>query len=127
MSHLVSFLNVAIVMAHSAYGGVDMFMTFSCQEYKSRRGWHAVSHMLALKVLSQSDLIITLTYSVFVPSLRLGAFCSRRIKCLYPQHDSFRCISICYNNTAICLNMRLAEHTTSSLYICSLLTVKDEI
>jgi hypothetical protein len=80
--HLVSSLNVAVVMAHSAYGGVDMLMMFSCQEYKSVRGWRAISHMLALIILSLSDVIITLTSSVFMSSVRLGVFCNTGIKCM---------------------------------------------
>jgi len=67
-------------MAYSVYGGVDMLLMFYCQEYKSRRGWPAVFHASALLIVSQCDVIITLTPFILMPSLRFGLFCNKSIK-----------------------------------------------
>jgi hypothetical protein len=51
-----------------------MLLMLSCHEYESRRGWPAIFHTLALLIVSQCDVIITLTPFILM-SVRIGLFC----------------------------------------------------
>jgi hypothetical protein len=113
MSYLVSFLNVAIVMAHSALRGRSRVHDVLLSGVEIRRGWLAISHMLALNVLSQSDLVITLTYSIFMSSLPLGVFCTRRIKCLPLQHYSSRRIILQYVSPCVLQSIQAVRYTSA--------------
>jgi hypothetical protein len=57
------------------YGGVEMLLMLSCQEYESRRGWRAIFHTSALVIVSQCDVVITPTTFIPISSVLFYLFC----------------------------------------------------